>query len=109
MALNQTQVKFVNEAIRPMVEELILFKSKLDAFVLDFDNQQTPLPTNATVLDDNDAGTAPRIDAPQITGAQATSLRTFCFNMSAQITPASLAALVNVSARPVEHILRRGR
>jgi DNA gyrase/topoisomerase IV subunit B len=109
MALNQVQVKFVGEVIRPMIEELILFKSKLDAFVLDFDNQQTPLPTNATVLDDNDAGTSPRTDAPQLTGTQSANLRTFCANMSSQITPTQLAALVNASARPVEHILRRSR
>jgi hypothetical protein len=108
MALNPVQVKFVNEVVRPMVERLILFRSELDAFVLDFDNQQTALPTTAVALDDNAAGTAPRTDAPAITGAQATSLRTFCVSMRDQITPASLNTLVNVSARSVEQILRTG-
>ena len=106
MALNSVQVKFVNEAARPMVEQLILFRSKLDAFVLDYDNQQTPLPTTAAVLDDNSEGTAPRTDAPQITGAQAQSLRTFCANMRDQITGACLNTLVQVAVRSVESILR---
>lgn len=42
MPLNPVQVKFVNEAVRPMVERVIFFRSQLDAFVQDFDNQQTP-------------------------------------------------------------------
>lgn len=106
MALNPVQVQFVNEVVRPMVEKLILFRSQMDAFVLDFDNQQSPLPTNATVLDDNAAGTAPRTDAPNITGAQATNLRNFCFGMRDQITPTSLNTLIQVSVRPLEQILR---
>src|SRR5687768_392321 len=104
MALSEVQVKFVNEVVRPMIERVILFRSQLDAFVLDkiervilfrsqldafvldFDNQQTPVPTNATVMDDNSSGTAPRTDAPQLTGAQITSLRNFCAGMRDQIS-----------------------
>jgi hypothetical protein len=107
MALNQVQVQFVNDVVRPMVEKLIRFRSEMDAFVLDFDNQQTPLPTNATVLDDNAGGTAPRTDAPNITGAQVSNLRTFCANMRDQITPTSLNTLISVAVRPVEVILRQ--
>lgn len=106
MPLNQVQVAFVRDVIRPMVEKLIRFRSELDAFVLDFDNQQTALPTNATVLEDNADGLTPRADAPNITGAQATSLRNFCLGMRDQITPANLNTLINVSARSVETILR---
>jgi hypothetical protein len=106
MALTPVQVGFVTEAVRPTVEMLILFRSRLDAFILDFDNQQTPLPTNATVLDDNVSGTAPRTDAPQLTGAQVTALRTFCGNMKGQLSDANLATLVSVSVRSVETILR---
>jgi hypothetical protein len=106
MALTPVQVNFVNQAVRPTIEQLILFRSRLDAFILDFDNQQVPLPTNATVLDDNDTGTAPRADAPQLTGAQVSALRTFCFNMKGQLSDANLATLVSVSVRSVETILR---
>ena len=106
MALTQPQAKFVNEAVRPMIEKLILFRSQLDAFVLDFDNQQAPLPTNATVLDDNADGSAPRADAPQLTGAQVSQLRTFAANMRDQISGTALNTLVSVAVRPVEAILR---
>jgi hypothetical protein len=109
MALNQNQVRFVNDVVRPMVEQLILLRSKLDAFVLDFDNQQTPLPTNSVVLDDNETGTAPRTDAPTITGAQCTQLRTFCVGMRDQITGTSLNTLTQLSVRSVEQILRNLR
>lgn len=106
MALNQVQVKFVNEAVRPMIEKLILFRSQLDAFVLDFDNQQTALPTNATVLDDNADGSAPRADAPQIQGTHVSQLRTFCLNMRDQISGAALNTLVQLAVRDVDTILR---
>ena len=106
MALNPVQVKFVGEVVRPMVEKLIRFRSELDAFVLDFDNQQTPLPTNATVLDDGADGSAPRTDAPQMTGTQATQLRTLAVGMRDQISGVTLNTLVNVSVRPIETILR---
>jgi hypothetical protein len=106
MALNQVQVKFVNEAIRPMIEKLIRFRSELDALVVDFDNQQTPLPTDGTVLTDNTDGSAPRADAPQITGAQATALRTFCAGMRDQINASAHNILVQLSVRSVEQILR---
>jgi hypothetical protein len=106
MPLNPVQVKYVNEVIRPMVENLIRFRSELDAFVLDFDNQQDPLPTDAVPLDDNADGSAPRTDAPEITGAQCTQLRNFALGMRDQITPATLNTLINVSVRPLEQILR---
>lgn len=108
MALNTVQVKFVNEAARPMIERLILFRSQLDAFVIDFDNQQTPLPTDATVLTDNEAGTAARTDAPQLTGAQMNQLRLFCANMRDQISGTALNTLVGLSVRSIETILRSG-
>ena len=109
MPLTQVQVKFVTEAVRPMVEKLILFRSQLDAFVLDFDNPQTPLPTNGTVLDDNATGDAPRPDAPQLTGAQVTALRNFAAGMRDQISGTSLNTLVTVAVRSVEQILRNSQ
>lgn len=106
MALNQVQVKFVNEVVRPHIERLIRFASELDAFNADFANQQTPLPTDATVLTDNTDGTAARADAPQLTGAMVSSLATFSTNMRTQINAASLNALIAAAVRPVEQIIR---
>lgn len=105
MALNLVQVQFVGVA-RQMVEKIIRFRSELDAFVLDYDNQQVPLPTTAAALEDNDSGVAPRADAPNLSGAQVQSLRGFCLGMRDQITPATLNTLISVAARPVEAILR---
>jgi hypothetical protein len=106
MPLNPVQVQYVNAVVRPMIERLILFRSELDAFVLDYDNQQTPLPTTAAVLDDNAAGTAPRTDAPTLTGAQVAQLRTFCAGMRDQISATALNTLVQTAVRSVEAILR---
>lgn len=106
MALNPQQVKFTNEVVRPMIEKLIRFRSELDAFVVDYANQQTPLPTTAVNLDDNESGTAPRADAPTILGSQVVSLNTFCTNMRDQISGTALNTLVQLSVRPVENILR---
>jgi len=104
MPLNQVQVAFVQEAVRPMIEQIILFRSRLDAFVLDFDNQQTPLPTTAAVLDDD--GAAPRSDAPTLTGTQVSALRGFCANMRDQVTAGQLNTLISTAVRSMEDILR---
>jgi hypothetical protein len=106
MALNPNQVRFVNEVARPMIEKLIRFRSELDAFVMDYANQQTPLPTNAVSLDDNADGTAPRMDAPTLQGSHVASLNTFCTNMRDTISGATLNTLIQLSVRPVETILR---
>lgn len=105
MALNPVQVQFVRVA-RQVVERVILFRSQMDAFVLDYDNQQSPLPTTAAVLDDNDAGTAPRSDAPQLTGQQVQQLRNFCAGMRDQVTAANLNTLISVAVNDLESILR---
>lgn len=106
MALAPQQVAFTNDVVRPMIEKLIRFRSELDAFVLDYANQQTPLPTNAVNLDDNSTGTAPRSDAPTLQGTHVANLNTFCTNMRDTISGAALNTLVQLSVRPVETILR---
>lgn len=106
MALNQVQVTFVNEVVRPHIERLIRLSSELDAFIADYANQQTPLPTDGTVLTDNADGTAARADAPQLTGAMVANLNTFSVNMRANISEAAYNALVAAAVRPVETILR---
>lgn len=89
-----------------MIEKLIRFRSELDAFVVDYANQQTPLPTTAVSLDDNTDGTAPRTDAPTIQGSHVASLNTFCTNMRDTISGPALNTLVQLAVRPVESILR---
>jgi len=107
MPLNEVQVKFVNEAARPLIEELVRIKMTiLDPFVVDFDNQQDPLPTDATILDDGNGGEAPRTDAPKLTGANVTALRNFANNMANQISDVDLAAMVELAVRPVAQIIR---
>lgn len=107
MPLDTVQVKFVNETVRPTIERLILFRSQLDAFVLDFDNQQTPLPTDTTVLDDAIGGGSPRADAPQLQGQDVAALRNFCAGMRDQISAGALNSLVAKSVRSVEAIIRQ--
>jgi len=106
MPLSTVQVKFVNEAARPTIEQLIAMRYTLDAFVLDFDNQQDPIPTDATVLDDDSSGTSPRTGAPELTGANVQSLRNFAANMRDQINGPALNALVALAVRPVSTIIR---
>ena len=110
MPLNPVQVRDVQEMIRPMIEEIILLCDTFDTFIRDYDNQQTPIPnTGSTPLDDNADGTAPRSDAPTITGAQVGQLRTFVGNMRAQVSAANLNALIELLAQPLAAILRRAR
>lgn len=106
MPLNTVQVAFVNESARPMVESLIRYRSELEAFVLQFDNQQDAIPTSAVALDDNSTGTAPRDDAPLLTGQRVSQLRTFANDMFSQIDSVALDILVSLAVRPVGNIIR---
>lgn len=105
MPLNPVQTQFVGTS-RQMIERLIRFRSELDAYVLQYANQQTPVPVDGTVLDDNPSGTGPRADAPQLTGTNLANLNTFCTNMRGQLSAANLDVLVRLSVRSVEAILR---
>lgn len=106
IALNEVQRTYVNEVARPMIERLIAFRYALDAFVLDTDNQQTPIANVADVLNDNADGSAPRSDAPQLLGSHITSLRNFAAGMRDQISAGALNTLVQVSVRDVQTIIK---
>jgi hypothetical protein len=106
ISLNPVQRAFVNETVRPMIERLIQFRYELDAFVLDYDNQQAPIPTLADVLNDNADGTAPRTDAPELQGSQLLQLRNFAANMRDQISGAALNALVSLAVRDVLTVMK---
>lgn len=107
ISLDPVQRAYINEVARPMIENLIRFRYQLDAFVLDTDNQQNPIPNISDVLNDNDSGTAPRSDAPQITGANITQLRNFAASMRDQISQTALTALVKLAVRDVQTIISR--
>lgn len=104
--LNEVQVKFVNETVRPMIEDLIAMRYRLEAFVLDFDNQQTPIVSDAQVLNDGAGGVTNRSDAPTLTGTNITQLRTFANNMLGQLSGASLNALIALAVRDVNTIVK---
>lgn len=104
MSLNLPQVAFVRTS-RQMIEYLIRVRTRLDAYVLDYDNQQVALPTDATVLDDSADGSTPRDDAPQLTGANVQSLRNFSAGMRDQINEVALDSLVELAVRDVNTII----
>lgn len=103
--LDDVQKKFVNEACRPLIEDLIKFHSRLNSFVLDYDNQQTPITVDTEVLNDG-TGDNPRTDAPNLTGQRLSQLRTFSANMRDQISAATLDILIELAVRDVNTILR---
>lgn len=105
-ALNEVQRTFVGDVARPMVERLIAFRAELDLFIQDYDNQQAPVLNNADQLGDNAAGTAPRTDAPILTGANLASLRTFCGNMVTQLSDANRNAMIALAVRDLRTIVK---
>lgn len=106
ITINEVQRQYIQEVVRPMIERLIAFRYALDAFVLDTDNQQTPIPNVADVINDNQSLTGPRSDAPQLNGSHITQLRNFAANMRDQITGPALNTLVSVAVRDVQRIIR---
>jgi hypothetical protein len=107
--MNTVQVNFVNNAARPHMEEIVKAIHVLDTFVADYDalqNSADAIPEDATVLDDNSTGTAPRSDAPQLTGAQVKTLRDLSANMSAQVIAATKETLISKMVRPLAQVLK---
>ena len=105
--INEVQRLFVQEAARVMIEDLIRVKAAADAFVADYDNQQTPITENAEVINDAVGGAGPRLDAPNITGNDILALRNFSSNISDQISSVAEQSLIELAVRPVDSI-RRG-
>lgn len=97
--LNPVQVAFVNETIRPMVESLVKMKFRLDAFNLDYDNQQTPIVEDGDDLGDGVDGLVPRVGAPVWTGTKASQMRTVTGNMAATLSGATLDAMIALMVR----------
>lgn len=107
MALNKVQQDFINNAARPHMEEMIRMVHVLDTYIADYDALQASgdaLPTNATVLDD--AGAAPRDDAPQLTGEDLTNMRNFSNNMSLVVGAVAKETLIGKMVRNLNSVLR---
>jgi len=107
MALNQVQQDFINNAARPHMEVMIRILHELDTYVADYDALQgsaDALPIDATVLDD--AGAAPRDDAPILTGADLQNMRNFSENMSAPVGAVAKDVLISKMVRTLNSILR---
>jgi len=107
MALNQVQQDFVNGAARPHMEVIVRVLHELDTFVADYDALQLSadaLPEDVTPLDD--AGAAPRDDAPQLTGANVKALRDFSANMSLVVGGVAKTTLIAKMVRALSVVLR---
>jgi hypothetical protein len=107
MPLNQVQQDFVNQAARQHMETVVRSLHELDTFVADYDSLQAgvdALPEDATVLDD--AGAAPRTDAPELTGANVKALRDFSANMSAIVGASAKQTLIGKMVRSLGVVLR---
>ena len=103
--LNEVQVAYVNEVVRPMIERLVRVYSQLDAFVLEAGNQQDAIANTADQLADEDGSTA-RTDAPALTGQHVAQLLTFATNMRDQINGAALNTLIALMVRDYETVIR---
>ena len=109
MALNQVQQDFVNNAARPHLEVMIRIIHQLDTFIADYDAIQATgdaLPTDTTILDD--AGAAPRDDAPNLTGTDLANMKTFSANMSAVVGATAKNVLIGKMVRELSSVLRLG-
>lgn len=107
MALNQVQQDFVNNAARPHMEVMIRILHELDTFISDYDALQASadiLPIDTTILDD--AGAAPRIDAPILTGADLANMKTFSANMSAVVGATAKQVLIGKMVRSLNTVLK---
>ena len=107
MALNQVQQDFINNAARPHMESMIRIVHELDTFIADYDALQATadaLAVDAVVLDD--AGSAPRSDAPNLTGADIQNMRNFSQNMSLVIGNTAKTVLIGKMVRSLNTVLK---
>ena len=103
--LNEVQRRFVNEGARPHIEKLLLAKHLMDTFILDATNLSDAIANNTDILADGD-GTSPRTDAPQLTGQNLAQLVTYTALAADQIDGVFKNALIKLSVRRLETILK---
>ena len=104
--LNEVQRAFISETVRPFLEDMVRITSRMDTFMLDYDNQQNAIATTETDLGDGVDGTAPRTDAPVMTGTQLGTLRTIVTTMRAGITAGQYNALISLLVRDLNTVIR---
>lgn len=104
--LSPQQRQHVNETVRPAIEQLVAIHDWLDGLVTELSNQQEPIANTSDLLGDGPDGTAPRTDAPTLTGQNVAQLLTFATGMRDQITNVALSALVKLSVRDYNTIKR---
>ena len=103
--LDPVQVAFMNEAVRPMLEALVKFKFRADAFVLDYDNQQNAIATTADDLGDGVDGLTPRVGAPTWTGTRLAQFRTLNGNMADQLDGATLDVMIELMVNALHNVV----
>ena len=104
-ALDPVQVAFMNETVRPTLEALVRAKFRLDAFVLDYDNQQDAIATTADDLGDGVDGLVPRVGAPVWTGTRLGQFRTVCGNMADALDGPTLNIMVELLVRDLANVI----
>lgn len=105
---NQVQRDFINNAARPHMEEMIRMIHVLDTYIADYNALQASadvLPTTAAILDDG-TDTAPRDDAPQLSGEDLANMATFSANMSAVVGAVAKQTLIGKMVRNLNSVLR---
>ncbi len=106
--LDPVQVAFMNETVRPALEALVKFKFRADAFVLDYDNQQTAIVTDADDLGDDPSGTAPRVGAPVWTGTRLDQFRTLIGSMADTLDGPTLDVMIELMVRDLNSVVGSG-
>ena len=103
--LDPVQVAFINETVRPMLDALVKFKFRVDAFVLDYDNQQNAIATTADDLGDDPSGTAPRIGAPAWTGTRLGQFRRLGGDMADALDGVTLNVMIELMVRDLNNVI----
>ena len=91
------------------METMVRILHELDIFIADYDALQAgvdAIPEDGTVLDD--AGSIPRVDAPELTGLIVKQLRDFSASMSVVVTAGAKETLISKMVRSLGVVLRVG-
>ena len=95
----------MNETVRPTLEDVVRFKFRLDAFILDYDNQQNAIATTADDLGDGVDGTAPRVAVPVWTGTRLGQFRTLGGSMADALDGATLNVMIELMVRSLNFVI----
>ena len=88
-----------------MLDALVKFTFRVDAFVLDYDNQQNAIATTADDLGDGVDGLVPRVGAPVWTGTRLAQCRTLNGSMADALDGATLNVMIELMVRDLNHVI----